>query len=121
MESKQQKEKDAYEALKQFKGKQVIANIEKVSASGMTRKMKFYFIDGKNDRLENVTSELCDLLDYKLDKNYCMVVGGCGMDMVFSVLSNLNYKMAELDNYKKKPNELVYDNYFIEAERYQLI
>jgi hypothetical protein len=29
--------------------------------------------------------------------------------------------MAELDNYKKKPNELVYNNYFIEAERYQII
>jgi len=119
MTIKQQKEKDAYKALKQYKGKQVIVTINKVSSSGMTRKMKFYFISG--DRLQNITSELTDLLDYKLDKNYCMVVGGCGMDMIFSVLSNLNYKMAELDNYKKQPNELVYDNYFIGAERYQLI
>lgn len=118
---------EAYETLKQFRNKNFHVVIRSVSKSGMSRKMDFYVIDG--DRLLCLTSAVAHLLGDNTDSKGYYNVSGCGMDMVFSVLSNMNYKMATLDTGKtiselletKECGERIYDTYFTNANRYSVI
>lgn len=113
--------------LKKIKGKRIVCKIESVSRSGMTRKMAFYAVI--NNELVHITHIISGVAGYKLDKNHNIVVGGCGMDMVFSVLSNFNYAMAPLVTGKdlrtlldsKECGERIYDTYYINANNYKLI
>lgn len=99
-----------------YKDRQVIAVIKSVSASGMTRKIDFYVNNG--DRLENINDFICKVANYKLDKNYRIIVNGCGMDMIFSVLSNFNYAISSIIDGKQTNN---YSTYFFNANNYQLL
>jgi hypothetical protein len=114
---------EAYESLKKYRGAQVGAVIKSVSRSGMARRIEFYAGD-----MHRITWDISQLLEYPLnDKG--MLVTGCGMDMVFSVLSNLNYAMAQRDTGKtlqellktKECGERIYDTYFINANNYRLL
>lgn len=100
-----------------YRNKQVFVNITKVSKSGMTRKMRFYVIN-KNHQLERINYEISVIADYKLDLNSDLIVKGCGMDMVFSVLSNFNYAISKILDGKQTKN---YATYFFDANHYQLI
>ena len=112
------------EQLEMVRGKKVYANIVSVSASGMSRKMKFYItVDGE---IRNVTYYIAGALKYNLTNDDCIRVGGCGMDMAFSVLSDLNYTMARQDTGEtiqelmesKECGERIYDKYFVDADNY---
>lgn len=110
-------EKNDIKYFLKYKNKQIYVNIAKVSASGMTRKMRFYVL-GKNKRLECINYEIATIAGYKLDRNGDLIVGGCGMDMVFSVLSNFNYAICTIIDGKMTKN---YSTYFFNANNYQLI
>ena len=123
---------EAYKRLLPFRGKQIAACIKHVSSSGMSRRIEFY-----TEGFRLIGRDIAELLDYRYDIDKGgLSVGGCGMDMVFSVLSNLNYKMAQMDTGKQlqqlqnkkggytvngKHYERIYDNYFIDADHYQLL
>ena len=70
--------------------------IRHVSQSGMTRHITFFIIkDGQVWHIDNLIS---DYLDYRTNKRFnALVVGGCGMDMAFSVVNHLQEQM----NYSK--------------------
>lgn len=114
------------ELLEDVRGQKVYCNITKVSRSGMTRKMRFYAISKKYNDLRNITYLISGIADYNMDKNHDLIVKGCGMDMIFSVLSNFNYAMAELDTGKnihellktKECGDRIYDKYFFNASNY---
>lgn len=116
------------ELLNRMRGKKIIATIKSVSRSGMSRTISFYFID--DNTLYNCTYIIAEVVGYKQDKYGHLKVNGCGMDMIFSVLSNFNYAMAKRDTGKTTSELLgskefkgkrIYDNYFIDANNYQQI
>lgn len=117
------------ELLEDVRGQKVYCNITRVSRSGMTRKMRFYAINKKDNKLSNITHLIAEIADYKMDKNHDLVVNGCGMDMIFSVLSNFNYAMARIDTGKdiqellktKECGERIYDQYFFNANNYNIL
>ena len=78
--------------------------IRHVSQSGMTRHITFFIIkDGQVWHIDNLIS---DYLDYRTNKRFnALVVGGCGMDMAFSVVNNLQGEM----NYSKNTDFIDYD------------
>jgi len=69
------------------KDKRFYCNIVKVSASGMTRKMRFYII--KQNKLVDITDFIAETSNLRLDKDYNLIIRGCGMYMCFSVLYDL--------------------------------
>lgn len=119
---------DAYDLrlIEKIRGKKIIVNVASVSKSGMTRKMDFYIYD---DGLIKINHIISDIADYNCDKNGRIIVGGCGMDMIFSVLANFNYAMARFDTGKniqellktRECGENIYDKYFINANNYQMV
>ena len=114
------------ELLEDVRGQKVYCNITRVSQSGMTRKMRFYAVSKKDSELRDITYLISGIADYNTDKNHDLIVSGCGMDMVFSVLSNFNYSMARLDTGKnitvllesKECGDRIYDKYFLDANNY---
>ena len=113
----------AWEYLQQFRNKPVAASVKSVSRSGMNRRIEFY-ADGYNRIGWAIATCLGDSHN---DKG--ISVGGCGMDMVFSVLSNFNYFAAQKDTGKTIQEMLktgecgthIYDKYFFDADRYSTI
>lgn len=61
--------------------------VRHVSASGMSRNIDLYII--KDNQPVWLTGYASIILGYKLAKDRGMVVGGCGMDMVFHCVSTL--------------------------------
>jgi len=89
--------------LNDMKGRQMVCSIVSVSKSGMTRKMNFYYI---NDNDLVYCNDLIEIIaGYKRDKNHCIIVGGCGMDMVFSVLYNFNMSLVHKDDIKQSHSD----------------
>jgi hypothetical protein len=74
----------------------IIAHIVSVNKTGMSRKIKFYYI--RKNRIERATDAinflLNEVIDYSvIDKG--LKVNGCGMDMIFHTLYNcLEYDKA---------------------------
>ena len=104
---------------------EVLVNIYSVSQSGMTRRMKFYGLRSWEGQAQciNITHILADIMGDKIDKNGCIKVEGCGMDMVFHYLSSFNYRMAKLVEgqplnvlIEGKKFGNVYDDYWLDAE-----
>jgi len=125
MKYTKEEKKQSIEILQKYRGKQVAAIINKVSRSGMSRKIEFY-ADGYN-RIGYYIARIIDY-PYNIDKGG-ITVTGCGMDMIFHVLSNFNYAMATIDTNKtiqellesKECGERIYDDYFFNADRYILL
>jgi len=69
------------------KGDLFIANIPHVSASGMSRHIKFAII--YKGKFLNVTYLIAKILGKKLNRNDVITVQGCGMDMIFATLESL--------------------------------
>jgi len=122
--SKQEKE-EAIKFLEQYRGQNFACCIKSVSRSGMSRRMEFYAKD-----FQRIGYYIARVIDYpyNVDKGGIQV-NGCGMDMVFHVLSSLNYAMARIDTGKTIPELLetkecgihIYDEYFTNANRYTLL
>tara|TARA_B100001093_G_C26540463_1_gene889995 strand:- start:224 stop:595 length:372 start_codon:yes stop_codon:yes gene_type:complete len=71
--------------------------IRHVSQSGMTRHITFFII--KDDQVWHIDNLISDYLDYRTNKRFnALVVGGCGMDMAFSVVNNLQEAMNYSEN-----------------------
>ena len=71
--------------------------LRNVSRSGMSRQIDFY-----TKRMECISRDVADLLEYQTTSNHALKVGGCGMDMGFSVVYNLGAVMWP--NGTKKPH-----------------
>ena len=75
------------EYIKAIKETRMICNIEHVSSSGMTRHLKFNYLEkNKYTKKYNLlnTYFIFKSLGYKYNKNHnAFTVYGCGMDMVF--------------------------------------
>ena len=132
-EEQERGKKEARAFLLSLKGRKVYASVNSVSRSGMSRRIEFYAIMTADE----LGTEQPDIRrigwyihkatgrKYDVDKGG-LLVGGCGMDMIFHVLSSLNYAAAswELgDNYmeivrSKDPQARVYDSYLFDADRY---
>ncbi len=119
-----QEQKNAeWDYLQQFRNKEIAAVIKSVSSSGMSRRIEFY-ADGYN----RIGYSLAVLGNYSYnDKG--LRVDGCGMDMIFSVLSKFNYFAAQKDTGKtiqellktKECGERIYDKYFFNANNYRIL
>ena len=81
---------DSFVKNHQMKEVKFKVGLDKVSPDGMTRYMHFYI--GEHD----VTGMIANVCNYKLSQarnSYgSIIVHGCGMDMAFSVITNIKYK-----------------------------
>ena len=111
--------------IEKYRNKKIYARVNHVSKSGMSRRIEYYCVhDGVIDRVGYLIACLAGY-KYDIDKGG-LNVGGCGMDMIFSVLSNFNYFMAQQDTGKtlaellksKECGEHIYDKYFFDANNY---
>ncbi len=69
----------------------VYTDIKSVSSSGMSRQIACYIAynnEGKA-RIREITGFVSKVCDLKIGSKGGLVVGGCGMDMAFSVVYNL--------------------------------
>lgn len=89
------------------KNKQIFARVTHVSNSGMSRNIHFVFITKKGET-SYPTYWISQILGYRYN-NYddSVHVGGCGADMIFQTLYNLNSvaKLNEVIRTSKKQNE----------------
>ena len=81
------------------KNETIYCIIKHVSQSGMTRHISFFYI--RNNEPRFITPRISDFLDYKMNKYHdAIVVGGCGMDMAFSVVHHLQEEMQHYQHRK---------------------
>jgi hypothetical protein len=127
----------AWAFLEQFKGRQVKAEVQSVSRSGMSRRIRFYaaYIDDrtKEPGIADITWAIARIGGYGMNDRG-LRVDGCGMDMCFAVISNFNYLAASHDLASKgldiywntpegkkalglEPDARIYDIYFFNANR----
>jgi len=89
-----EKEKAIAEAVLSLRGllppgSTVFTKLNHVSRSGMTRSIEVMVF--RDNKPVNLTSSVAEILGYKIhNKHYGLKVGGCGMDMGFSVVYNLS-------------------------------
>lgn len=70
----------------------VYTDVKSVSSSGMSRQIACYVayhVDGDKPRIKDITWFVSKVCDLKIGSKGGLVVGGCGMDMAFSVVYNL--------------------------------
>ena len=87
------------------KGSTVYTVLRQVSASGMSRRIDLYtFKPGAEPGSEPVKLYLSGYVatsgQYRRHKHGAIVVGGCGMDMGYHLVSNLSYALHGYDNHK---------------------
>ena len=88
--------------IKACKENRLMCNITHVSASGMTRHMKFFEMNKSNKQYHVYNFwYLFNALGYK-SKRDSFVVGGCGMDMVFATHYNIIHKLHNLGYISKQ-------------------
>jgi hypothetical protein len=117
--------KQAYVTLKKYRGQEFGACIKSISRSRKSRRIEFY--DNNFNRIGYYIARVIDY-PYNIDKGG-IKVDGCGMDMVFQVLSSLNYAFAKHDTGKsiqellkmKECGKRTYDKYFTNADNYRLL
>ena len=79
-------------------GDTVYTKLNHVSKSGMMRVIEVMVI--RNDQPRYLTYMVADLLGYKMHKKYeGLKVGGCGMDMGFSVVYGLSAQLYRESGY----------------------
>lgn len=122
------KNNNVLEALNQLKkvmqkcdNKRVYATVLHVSATGMSRVIKFIAIT-KRGRVYNLNEMIHRITGYAWDHNYYgLRVYGCGMDMIFNTLYNvnciaINYRVIKTskkrDNHYLRYEGLVNSNYY---------
>lgn len=108
------------ELIDTIKNCTVAVNIKSVSKSGMTRKIDFYIVC--NNKLIFINNLIAKIAGYRQDKNRSLIVGGCGMDMVFSVLYDFNMSMLHLKGHKR--NDFSHSEnccFWLDSNNYQLL
>lgn len=80
------------------KGETVYGIVRSVSASGMSRKIDFYAFE--NNKPMYLTGYFAELLGYTLPQRGFggIRVNGCGMDMIFHIVSQVSYKLYNGEN-----------------------
>lgn len=119
MKYTKEEKQEAYQILKQYKGQNFGCVIKSVSRSGMSRKMEFY-----SQNFNRIGYYIARIIDYPYNVDKGLSVTGCGMDMIFHVLSSLNYAMARLDgtyDKLKKEGKHIYNDYYTDASGYVLL
>ena len=83
------------------KGETVYGITRSVSASGMSRKIDFYAFE--NNKPMFLTGYFAELLGYTLPQRGFggIKVSGCGMDMIFHIVSQVGYKLYDDENVLK--------------------
>jgi len=80
-------------------GDTVYTKLNHVSKSGMMRVIEVMVF--RNDQPHYLTYQVADLLGYKMHKKYeGLKVGGCGMDMGFSVVYGLSAQLYRESGYE---------------------
>lgn len=98
-------------AAKKHTAPRIVASIASVSASGMSRKIKFGFVR-KSGEFVDVTRVFADLYGSKVRSSYSgFQVNGCGMDMIFHVLDSIFYTITPKSEWNKY-------NHFCRYERF---
>lgn len=96
-------------------------SITSISQSGMSRTANFYYLS-KNGYIYNLNYKIAKILGYKMT-NKGVRIFGCGLDVIFNTLYNLNLYALEYGIIKKSKNksekELRYNG--IVNTRYTLI
>ncbi len=120
-------QRQAFEYLKEYRQQPLLGIVNSVSRSGMTRRIEFYAIGYNKDTLPifaRIGYLIAKVLGYSYDANKGgMMVGGCGMDVVYHTISNLNYSACNFDHPEMSFQEQsaqfgrIYDNYFFDADR----
>ncbi|KKS59074.1 MAG: hypothetical protein UV26_C0030G0006 [candidate division WWE3 bacterium GW2011_GWF2_42_42] len=93
--------------------KNIYCNICSVSKSGISRKMKFYTVF--KGKIINCTVLIASVLDNKTNFQGEIKVSGCGMDMVYHVLTNFNYAICKKLTGKLTKN---YNDFWVNADKY---
>ncbi len=84
---------DFENAIKQdLEGKTLFVMVTSVSASGMSRTMRVFTSNGINDLVE-VTHSVASVLDLS-KTNKGLRIRGCGMDMTFALVNDLNHTLG---------------------------
>jgi hypothetical protein len=115
----------AWKNLEAYRKRPILAIVNSVSRSGMSRRIEFYSTD-KAGSMERIGYYMARAIDwpYSIDKGGIMV-GGCGMDMIFHTLTVFNYSACSHDfpdlsiEEKMKKFGRIYDQYFFDANNYQ--
>lgn len=88
------------------KGTRIYSVLNGVSSSGMTRHISFYMTMRAMTTKRNAPHEIVCLnyyiakaCEYKLDKDGALVIGGCGMDMGYHVVTSLSYALTDGKKY----------------------
>lgn len=82
--------KQLKEIMQKTKNKRVYATVLHVSNTGMSRVIKFMVITRKGNVL-NINDLIHEITGYRYDNSYYgLRVYGCGMDVVFNTLYNVN-------------------------------
>jgi len=81
---------DSLATLRAFlnKGDTIYYNVTHVARSGMSRNIRFYWVD-TDRRPKDITYLMSEVLGYKDRSDGTIHVRGCGMDMGFKVISDL--------------------------------
>lgn len=79
---------DLQNAMKESTNKRIYATVTRVSNSGMSRCVKFYYVN-KDGNIYNLTPRIARIMGYRLT-DYGVRIGGCGMDVIFNTLYNIN-------------------------------
>ena len=98
-------------AAKNHTAPRIIAAIASVSASGMSRKIKFGFVR-KCGEFVDVTRLFAELYGSKVRSSYSgFQVNGCGMDMIFHVLDSIYYTITPKSEWAKYSDFCRYERF----------
>lgn len=95
---------------KDKKGVRITFTDLQASPSGMSRKFKMYVVSKKGE-FYNITFLVSKLMDETFTNDDKIRVYGCGMDMLFNTLYNLNLTIYQLKGHKKYKHEIAYHGY----------
>lgn len=88
-------------AANKLKPAKIVASIASVSASGMSRRIKFGFVR-KTGEFVDVTRLFAELYGSKVRSSYSgFQVNGCGMDMIFHTLDSIFYTITPKSEWSK--------------------
>ena len=118
--------------ISNFRGKDVHATIVSVEQSGISisRRIKFLSLDNKM-KIHRIDYYIAGLLGYSYDYYEGVLVKDIDIinannnrnsynrfrDMIFHVLTEINYAIAKIDNVSIE-SDFLYTNYFFNAENY---
>lgn len=100
--------KELKEITKHLKDKKIIASVYSVSNSGMSRVITFNYVNKKNGYMYNLDYKISKILGYTLT-DHGIRVYGCGMDMIFHCLYNINSYAIKYKIIKKSKNKDMHD------------